>query len=218
MSRNTVNYWIDLALFVLTLVCFVSGIVIWCWHKPKNMGQPAPVAVSAVAAPLADSGSGSGSGFGSDSGSGSASDSDSSLERRRDREGRAEGAEGFSRGEGRPEGAERRSRGEGGEARSGRDPGEERVADGREHGVHGAVAEGNAERNAPSSQARGGSGTPQKTFLGLTRRQWKWLHIWPSVVVLGPFLAIHLWMHASWFFKTTAHIFSRKRNANESKA
>lgn len=162
MTRNTANYWIDLLIFILMLVCFVSGIVIWVWPKNKSahMGgaTPTPAASTPADVPKVPN----------------------TVPEIRERSGRPENAE-----------------------RTGLPSGTE-TAHLHAHGISEKHAHGNS--GVSQQNAHGGQGSG-KTFLGLTRRQWKWLHIWPSVVVLGPFLILHLLMHLKWCVKTTQHLF-----------
>lgn len=157
MTRNTANYWIDLLIFILMLVCFVSGIVIWVWPKNKSahMGGAMPTPTPAASAPAITPNAAN---------IPNATNTRNAAPEKAERSGRASGTE-------------------------------------TAH-VHGNS--GVPQQNAHGGHGGQGSG---KTFLGLTRRQWKWLHIWPSVVVLGPFLILHLLMHLKWCVKTTQYLF-----------
>lgn len=53
-----------------------------------------------------------------------------------------------------------------------------------------------------------------KDFLGMTKNGgWKQIHIWTSVLVLAPFLLLHLFLHLKWFFKTTWGLFCKGANS-----
>ncbi len=154
MTRNTANYWIDLLIFILMLVCFVSGIVIWVWPKnrPAHMGGAMPMPTPAVTAPA---------------------DTPNTVSPPI-------------------------------EAPQTKTSGKDSAHPAKPSSVPTQEISGNSRQHAHGGHSGQGN---SKTFLGLTRRQWKWLHIWPSVAVLGPFLILHLLMHLKWCVKTTRHLF-----------
>ena len=179
MTQNTANYWIDLLIFILMLVCFVSGIVIWVWPKNKSahMGGAMPTPTPTASAPA-------------------------------DVPKVPKTAPEIREHSGCPEKAERTGSLSGMETvhtlgNSGNAP---QHAYGNS-GIQTAHTRGNSDALKQSVHGGHGGQGSGKTFLGLTRRQWKWLHIWPSVVVLGPFLILHLLMHLKWCVKTTQYLF-----------